>query len=79
MMWMSVARHSATAQRVSRKPPVWAPVRPEETLIYLDSAITGCRTPRDAGPRTREYLDAYDSAIRDMWSEYQAELISYFP
>jgi hypothetical protein len=67
-------------QRISRRPPVWSPVRPNETAIHLDSAITRLH---DAAQMLVDglggYLDAYESNMRDMWSEWRHEMEGYAP
>jgi hypothetical protein len=55
-------------------------VRPDEVGIYLESAITRLK---DAAQLLVNglggYLDAYESNVNDMWSEWQNEMSGWGP
>ena len=65
-------------QRVQRKPPVWETIRPEETLIYLESAIVRLH---DAAVMLVNGLggdlDVYEELTREISAEFEAEAGSW--
>ena len=50
----------------------WEPIRPDPTLVYLDSAMTRLHNAAQMlAWGVDGYLDAYEEYLQDMWREYE--------
>jgi hypothetical protein len=70
----------ATEQVKGVKPPQWQQVRPNDTLIYLDSAITRLRDAAELlAYGLSGYLGAYEDTLMGLYSEWQDIQSSFGP